>query len=111
MTSDSLNVALLKRLIGTSVQGLNDMKSIKLLEMYLDSQSIDKADTQDILQGLRMVQDLWSSSTTHCKGSRFASVLKKYNLDTLSRLDIVKNVFFELTKSITRLQFIIWMQR
>jgi hypothetical protein len=102
ITVDSLNVKLLKQLIGKKDETKGE-KSLELLEEFLDANHTDMDCKDEILSGLRIVQHLRSSATSHRKGSTFTRYLRRYELDKLSNREKVKIVITKLTRTLNLL--------
>lgn len=106
---DSINVKLLKHLIKQTAptEDLKGKKPIQMLEAYLQSISATESDITAALGGLRLIQDLRSCGTAHRRGSNFGEVLRKYNLTDLSKENIMRQVFHELTRGLLTLRVLL----
>ena len=103
-TSDALNVKLLKKLTGLSINKEGPNKGpVDLLERFLEQELVSSDIIEQIMEGFRVVQRLRSSGTAHRKDAEFDRILRKYDLSELSNYDKVKKIIKSLTHSLSLL--------
>ena len=99
---DSINVSELKRSIENSeaVQG-----SIDLLEKALISHfKVEETKAKELLQPLRDIQSLRSSSVVHRKGSRYERVAKRLGLHEESYINFFRKILEDVVGMLKQLQ-------
>lgn len=100
-TSDALNVTLLKKVTGLSIDRDGPIKgSIDLLEKFLEQKETPHDVKERIIVGFRVVQRLRSAGTAHRKDDEFDRLLMKYNLSNLSHYDKVKEIIKGVIQSL-----------
>jgi hypothetical protein len=107
ITVDSLNVDVLSRESGATIDNEKIKGSLGLLEAYLIKEGIAEDVRQSVLSPLHAVQTVRSSLVAHRKSSEFEDVLKRYDLSGLSSEAKVKKIIVDLTFALSSLAKII----
>lgn len=96
---DSLNIKLLegisKKKIGVEIKG-----TIALLSLSLEKIGISTDKVNLIVEAFQAIQSIRSAGTAHRKGGNFRKALEKYNLNSLTNENKIKELTIRLYNSI-----------
>ena len=100
--SDSINVKFLKSKLG--LKKSNDGKINLLVKFIEEKFSKDRKKVKDLIFGFRELNDIRSQGgVAHRKHHNYNKILKKYSLQSLSKIDISKKIVSDLIISFTNL--------
>ena len=97
---DSLNVGLLEKLTGLSIDGKKVRGSIDLLDHHLRNRRVEKAYRDQAIQSLRSLQTLRSTGVAHRKGEEFNRALSRLGLSGLTKRRAVAKLMTGLTRAL-----------
>lgn len=100
---DSINVSLLKKQTGKTIDNVSIKGSIDLLEELLKFKKLSETDITIIIQSFRKIQNLRSAAAAHRKGSNYQKLLKNYNLNGLPNSKKIKKLLEETNQIIDSL--------
>ena len=100
--SDSINLKFLKSILGLKKW---DNGKINLLVKFIEEKfSKDRKKVKDLMFGFRELNDIRSQGgVVHRKHHNYKKILKKYSLQSLSKIDISKKIVSDLIISFTNL--------
>lgn len=99
---DSVDVSLLSKITGKSIDGTDIKGSIGLLDAYLTKANLTEEERKLILFPWHMVQTLRSTGAAHRKGGKFDEALKRFGLVQRSNRDKIRAVLQHATTGLVR---------